>query len=71
MAGKMQGYSDATGLGGAWKPRLTKAYAEGRADYWGGSGSNPHTANSPADLAHDHGYTNRGDAAYKRETAVA
>lgn len=68
MAGKMVGYADASGLGAAWKPRLMKAYAEGRRDAHGGSGSNMHAANSEADLAHDHGYTNRANSDYKRET---
>jgi len=70
MAGKNTGYTDATGLGWAWKPRLVRAYAEGRRDAHGGSGSNMHATNSPADLAHDHGYTNRANSAYKRECAT-
>ncbi len=66
MPGKAISYSDATGLGSGWQPRLERAYAEGRRDANGGSGSNMHQANSPADLAHDHGYTNRANAAYRR-----
>lgn len=69
MAGKMIGYADATGLGAGWKPRLTKAYMEGRADWYGTTTTSPHQANSPADLAYDHGYANRADAGYKRECA--
>ncbi len=65
MAGKPPSYSDATGLGPGWKPRLERAYAEGRRDALG-TGGNLHQANSPADLASDHGYANRADAAYRR-----
>lgn len=62
-------YSDATGLGAGWKPRLNRAYEEGRRQY--PSGTNPHVANSPANLAWQHGEDNRADAAYQRDTAVA
>lgn len=67
MAGKMTGYSDASGLGWQWKPRLTRAYANGRISY--PSSSNPHTSGTDSYLAWKHGYDNRADAAYKRETA--
>jgi hypothetical protein len=62
----MIGYADATGLGAAWKPRLTRAYNDGRRSY--PSSSNPHTSGTPEYTAWQHGYDNRADSAYKRET---
>lgn len=73
MAGKMLGYADATGLGSGWKPRLTRAYAEGRAV---GKAGGAATAN-PADgkgneleKAWDHGLVNSDEPAYQRECAA-
>jgi len=62
-------YSDGTGLGAGFKPRLNRAYEEGRRV--SPSSSNPHVASSPANVAWQLGYDNRADAAYSRDTAVA
>ena len=73
MAGKMLGYADATGLGPGRKPRLIRAYAEGRAV---GKGGGAATANpddgkgSELEKAWDHGFDNQANAAYKRETCA-
>lgn len=72
MAGKMVGYADATGLGAAFKPKLTRAYADGRKV--GGDGGaatlNPEDGRgSDLEKAWDHGFTNAADSAYKRECA--
>lgn len=71
MAGKMIGYSDATGLGPGLKWRLTRAYAEGRAvGIAGGDATdNPEDGlGTDREKAWDHGYLNSADSAYKRET---
>ena len=73
MAGKMIGYSGATGLGAGWKPRLTRAYAEGRAvgKASGAATLNPEDGKgTEREKAWDHGHTNAADAAYKFETAA-
>jgi hypothetical protein len=73
VAGKMIGYHDASGLGAGWKPRLTRAYAEGRAV---GIASGAATLNpddgkgTPLEKAWDHGHTNAANSAYKREVAA-
>ena len=69
----MIGYADATGLGPGWKPRLTRAYAEGRVvGIAGGAATlNPEDGRgTPLEAAWDHGRTNAGDSAYKRECAT-
>jgi len=73
MAGKMIGYSDATGLGAGWKPRLMKAYAEGRAvaAAGGAATANPEDGDgTPLEDAWDHGFDNIAEASYQRETAT-
>lgn len=62
-------YADGTGLGAGWKPKLNRAYAEGRQAV--PSGTTTFVAGSPQDVAWTLGYDNRADAAYKRDTAVA
>ena len=72
MAGKMIGYNDATGLGPQWKPRLTKAYAEGRAVgiAEGDATDNPYDGlGNDAEKAWDHGFDNAADGDYQREVA--
>ena len=72
MAGKFTGPS--TGLAitttrNVWSPKLSRAYAEGRARGKIGSGSNPHTSGSPAYTVWQSGYDNAatGTAAVKVE----
>lgn len=73
MAGKMLGYADATGLGSGWKPRLTRAYAEGRAVGIAGGAATLNPADGKGnelEKAWDHGHSNQANAAYKRECAA-
>ena len=62
-------YADGTGLGAGFKPRLSRAYEEGRRIY--PSSSNPYTSGTESYVAWQLGYDNRADAAYLRDTAVA
>lgn len=67
------GYSGATGLGPGWKPRLTRAYAEGRAvgKAGGADTDNPEdTLGTDLEKAWDEGFDNAADADYQFETAV-
>lgn len=70
MAGKAVGQSGGvlTEPAGVMGKRLTRAYAEGRGQI--PSGTNPHTASTPENVAWQAGYDNRADAAYAFETAV-
>jgi len=71
MAGKFVGYSGATGLGPGWKPKLTRAYAEGRAVGRAGglATANPEdTKGTPLEKAWDYGFDNQANAAFKYET---
>jgi len=61
-------YATGTGLGAGWKPKLNRAYAEGRQQY--PTTTTTFVAGSPQDVAWTLGYDNRADAAYKRDTAV-
>lgn len=62
-------YSDGTGLGAGFKPKLNRAYEEGRRQF--PTTTTTFVAGSPQDVAWTLGYDNRADAAYKRDTAVA
>lgn len=62
-------YSDGTGLGAGFKPKLNRAYEEGRRAF--PSGTNPFPASTQINVAWQLGYDNRADAAYSRDTAVA
>lgn len=67
-------YSDATGLGPGWNPRLNRAYAEGRAVAAAGGEAtdNPYDGlGNDAEKAWDHGFGNIAEADYQRDTAVA
>jgi hypothetical protein len=66
-----KGVSHATSItaAGQFKPKLNKAYEEGRRQF--PSGTNPFAANTPQNTAWQLGYDNLADAAYKRDTAVA
>lgn len=70
MAGKAVGQTGGTTTspGGVMGQRLTRAYSDGRNQY--PSGTNPHTASTPENVAWQAGYDNRADAAYAFETAV-
>jgi hypothetical protein len=69
---KNVGYKGATGLGPGYKPRLTRAYAEGRVV---GIASGAATLNpedglgTPREKAWDHGHTNAASADYVFECA--
>lgn len=70
MAGKAVGQTGGTLTepGGLMGQRLTRAYSDGRNQY--PSGSNPHTAGTPENVAWQAGFDNRGTAAFAFETAV-
>ena len=70
MAGKAVGQTGGTltSPGGQMGQKLTRAYAEGRGQI--PSGTNPHTASTPENVAWQAGYDNRANAAYAYETAV-
>lgn len=64
-------YSDATGLGPGFRPRLSKAYAEGRAVSLAGGAATDNPADglgNDLEKAWDHGFDNSADADYKRDT---
>lgn len=62
-------YADGTGLGAGFKPKLNRAYEEGRRAF--PSGTTTFVADSPQDVAWTLGYDNRADSDYQRDTAVA
>lgn len=59
-------YSDAPALGAQFKPRMSRAYAEGRRVF--PSAINPHPAGTDDQRAWNHGYVNRLNTDYKRDT---
>ena len=64
------GYAGATGLGPAWKPRLMKAYAEGRrvGIDEGDATDNPEDGlGTDREKAWDEGFDNAADADYRHE----
>ena len=61
-------YCDATGLGPGYKPRLTRAYAEGRVA--ANATDNPEdTKGTALEKAWDQGFTNKASADYKYSCA--
>lgn len=69
--GKWVGYMGATGLGAGLKPRLIRAYAEGRrvGRAGGAATDNPEDgAGTPLEAAWDYGFVHQADAAYQFET---
>lgn len=73
MAGKVEGVTAFRSLtyptGARMGQRLTRAYAEGRAQI--PSASNPHTAGTPEATAWQDGFDNLATGSAKYETAVS